>query len=179
MPARSKSQQRLFGMALAQKRGKMKGASKKVKELAASMPEAKLKEFAKTKRKGLKENRAMSFGEFLNEAYVDASGELKDFELTPDEQFEISSIEDIQDWKKFLEESGAYSVKYDIDGSVLRFYFSFDLDKYVISFDLDNKSASLHSMRSAPSRYELLHSSDLGEFIDMLRIDGLKSMLSY
>lgn len=166
-------------MALAQKRGKAKGASKKVKELAASMPAAKLRDFAKTKRKGLKENRAMTFADFLNEAYVDASGELKDFEFTPDEKFELEAFDDIESWKQFLEDNGAYSVKHDVDGSIVRFYFSFDLGKYVIAFDLDGREANLYQIQSAPFRYELLHSSDLGEFVDQLKIDGLQSMISY
>jgi hypothetical protein len=55
MPATSKAQQRAAGMALAAKRGeiaksKLKGAAKK---MAMSMSQAQLREFAKTKRKGL------------------------------------------------------------------------------------------------------------------------------
>jgi hypothetical protein len=177
MPAQSKSQQRLFGMALAQKRGKVKGASKKVKELAASMPEKKLRDFAKTARKGLKEHRALTFRSFLNEAYVDSEGELRDFEFTPDEEFEIGAFEDIQSWKEFLRDSGAYSIRHDVDGKLMRFYFSFDLAKYAIVFDLDGAAAGLYRMRSAPSRYELLHSSELRDFVDSLKIDGLEAMI--
>lgn len=46
MPAASTAQQRLFGAALAYKRGNNPDASKKVKEIADSMSEAKLKEYA-------------------------------------------------------------------------------------------------------------------------------------
>lgn len=51
----SKSQQRLMGQALAVKRGeiKKKDASKKAKDLAKSMSEKELEDFAKTKHKGL------------------------------------------------------------------------------------------------------------------------------
>jgi len=57
MPAKSESQQRLFGMALAAKRGKghMSG---KVKELADSMSEKQLHDFAATKHDGLPEKKA-------------------------------------------------------------------------------------------------------------------------
>lgn len=51
----SKNQQQLFGMALAYKRGELKNASKTVKDLADSMSDKKLKDFAKTKHKGLPE----------------------------------------------------------------------------------------------------------------------------
>jgi hypothetical protein len=55
MPARSKKQQMAAGAALAAKRGKrskksLKGASK---QMAKSMSEKELREFAKTKRKKL------------------------------------------------------------------------------------------------------------------------------
>lgn len=54
MPAKSKAQQKAAGAALSAKRGdtpksKLKGASK---QMAASMSEKQLEEFASTKRKG-------------------------------------------------------------------------------------------------------------------------------
>lgn len=57
MPARSEAQQRLMGMALASKRGKGH-YSGKVKELADSMSEKQLRDFAKTKHEGLPEKKA-------------------------------------------------------------------------------------------------------------------------
>lgn len=57
MPAKSESQQRLFGMALAAKRGKGH-ISSKVKELADSMSEKQLHDFAATKHDGLPEKKS-------------------------------------------------------------------------------------------------------------------------
>lgn len=55
MPAKSKVQQRLMGMAYSLKKGEMdpKDASQEVKDLAASMSIEDLKDFAETKHKGL------------------------------------------------------------------------------------------------------------------------------
>ena len=58
MPARSKAQQKAAGAALSAKRGdmpksKLKGASK---QMAESMTETQLEEFASTKRKGKPEH---------------------------------------------------------------------------------------------------------------------------
>jgi len=55
MPATSKSQRRLMGMAYAYKIGKLKGKniSDKVKELSKSMSIKDLEDFAETKHKGL------------------------------------------------------------------------------------------------------------------------------
>lgn len=49
----SVSQQRLFGMALAYKRGESSDASEEVKKLAGQMSEKQLRDYAKTKTKGL------------------------------------------------------------------------------------------------------------------------------
>lgn len=61
MPATSKAQQRLFGMALAYKRGELDDASEEVKKLADSMTEKQLRDFAKTDTKDLPEKANESF----------------------------------------------------------------------------------------------------------------------
>ena len=55
MPAKSKKQQMAAGAALAAKRGELPKASLKgaSKQMVKSMSEKQLKDFAKTKRKGL------------------------------------------------------------------------------------------------------------------------------
>ena len=85
MPAKNKRQQKLFDMALALERGKMpkSKASKKVRAISKGMSEKDIEDFAKTKHKGLKENRALSFRQFINEAYIDDQGNLVDFDFTP------------------------------------------------------------------------------------------------
>jgi len=62
MPAKSKKQQMAAGAALAAKRGERKKSSLKgaSKQMAESMSEKQLKDFAKTKRKNLPKKRAPS-----------------------------------------------------------------------------------------------------------------------
>jgi hypothetical protein len=58
MPAKSKSQQRLFGMAYAVRKGEMKrsDATEEVLDIVDSdMTDKEIEDFAKTKHKGLKE----------------------------------------------------------------------------------------------------------------------------
>lgn len=73
MPAKSKSQQRLMGLAYAYKSGEIKAKdlnpkyADKVKDLAKSMTQKQLKDFAKTKHKKLPEKveeTLLKFGEF-------------------------------------------------------------------------------------------------------------------
>lgn len=59
MPSKSKSQQRLFGMALAVRRGEMKRSEvyQEVLDVVDSdMTDKEIEDFAKTKYKGLKEH---------------------------------------------------------------------------------------------------------------------------
>lgn len=59
MPAKSKSQQRLFGMALAVRRGELKKSEVDDSVLGIAMSEMsdeEIEKFAKTKHKGLKEH---------------------------------------------------------------------------------------------------------------------------
>jgi cytochrome c553 len=58
MPAKSKSQQRLFGMVHAYKNGKLKKAPAKIKEIAKNISDDDARDFAKTKSKGLPEKKA-------------------------------------------------------------------------------------------------------------------------
>ena len=55
MPAKSKAQQRLFGMVDAYKKGDLKHASKKIKDIADEMDSSEVKKFAKTKTHNLPE----------------------------------------------------------------------------------------------------------------------------
>jgi len=65
MPAKTESQRRLFGAALAYKRGESPDASDKVKDIANSMSEDKLEEFAK---KAARDNEFVRFVAAFKEA---------------------------------------------------------------------------------------------------------------
>jgi len=76
MPSKSKTQQRLMGLALSYKRGKKKlkdlppSLDRKIKKISKSMTDDQLSDFAKTKHKDLpqkvSENRFIkSFSDFL------------------------------------------------------------------------------------------------------------------
>ena len=53
MPAKSKAQQRFFGMVRATQKGEMDSPSPEVSKAASSMSKSDVKKFAKTKHKGL------------------------------------------------------------------------------------------------------------------------------
>lgn len=79
MPSKSVSQQKLFGWALACKRGEAKKCPKRVKELADSMSEEELEKFAKTSHEGLpdkvKESLEESYSLFMELAISESDEE--------------------------------------------------------------------------------------------------------
>lgn len=69
MPAKSKKQQRLFGMVHALQKGKLKDASPEVKKIASGISDKDAEDFASTKHEGLPEKKEKkkkeSFEEWL------------------------------------------------------------------------------------------------------------------
>lgn len=184
MPAKNKRQQRLFGMALALERGKMpKGkASKKVTAISKGMSEKEIEKFAKTKHKGLKENRALSFNDFLNEeAYVNPEGELKDLEFTPEEQYEINTYDNIQSLADFLEDSGAQDVKHRIAGEQLMFMFDYVKEPYRLQLDLDTDRAMVikTDIDTGVPRHNFIYTGSADSLFDLIRAKGLSFLRGY
>lgn len=184
MPAKNKRQQRLFGMALALERGKMpkSKASKKVKAISKGMTEKKIKEFAKTKHKGLKENRALTFNQFINEdAYIDDEGLLKGLEFTPEEEFEVSAMDHINSIKDFLEDAGAKRVEHSINGGMLEFEFMYRSEAYYLQINLDADEAALarvETRKEIPALYSIFEGS-ADSLFDLMKAHGLSFLDEY
>lgn len=90
MPSKSKSQQRLMGLAYAYKSGDVKSKdlnpryADEIKSLAKSMTKKQLRDFAETKHKGLPEKveeRILSFASFVKENYTFEDFTLDDMEM--------------------------------------------------------------------------------------------------
>lgn len=89
MPSKSKSQQRLMGLAYAYKSGDVKSKdlnpkyADEVKQISKSMTKKQLKDFAKTKHKGLPEKveeKILNFASFVKENYTFEDFTLSDME---------------------------------------------------------------------------------------------------
>jgi len=97
----SKAQQKLMGMALAYKRGEMDDASDEVKELAKSMSEKDLEDYAETKHKGLPKKvnedaweeipmmtRQLQFIEYASEEISEYLNDCDEMCVDPEEWFQ-------------------------------------------------------------------------------------------
>lgn len=126
MPAKSKSQQRLFGMALAVRRGEMKRGDvwKEVLDIVDSdMTDKEIEDFAKTDHKGLKERfedmkdiksyitegsgrdaiDVREKGKYVYMYYDDASGLVATYSMNSWKDFVEDFGEDFEDFAKSLE----------------------------------------------------------------------------
>lgn len=129
--------------------------------------------FAKTKRKGLTESFALSFAEFINEAYVDEFGELKDFELTPEEQFRVNTYDSIESISDFLEDAGADELSHNIDDSFLTFEFSYYGEPFAMQLDLDNDTTEVISQTTSIPIY----AGSTDPLFDLIQVNGLSFLL--
>lgn len=176
MPAKSKKQQKLFGMALSLERGKMpkSKASKKVKDISAGMSEEEIKKYAKTKRKGLKENHVLSFSQFINEdAYIDSAGELQDLEFTQQDKQEHAMFDEMMYIVDFLEDSGAKKVDPDYFDGMMKFSFKYAGENYEIFISIDDSYATLMKYASPLSKGETIYDGSADSFFDLLKYQGL------
>lgn len=119
MPALSQQQQKLMGLALAYKRGKVSASdvSKSVKQLAGSMSEKELVKYAGTKHKGLPkkvgETKTTMTKEEMNKLVADAVQEVMNEKLntkvlTPEQkQKYIESISRYNEYRSVVHRSSA------------------------------------------------------------------------
>lgn len=117
MPALSQQQQKLMGLALAYKRGKVSASdvSKSVKQLAGSMSEKELAKYAGTKHKGLpkkvSERKSSMTKEEINKLVADAVQEvmaekLNTKVLTPEQKQQyIESISRYNEYRSVIHRS--------------------------------------------------------------------------
>lgn len=105
MPAKSKKQQKLMGMALAAKRGEVEDPSPKVQELADNMSEKDLKDFAGTNTKDLPQKVEEAFDSvFKNPVVKRTSAEAlrKEAEVNPhaiNKEYDRQKVDNINSLK--------------------------------------------------------------------------------
>ena len=141
-----------------------------------------IKKFVKTKHKGLKENHARSFNDFLNEdAYIDSEGELKDLEFTPEEEYEINTYDNVQSLADFLEDSGARDIKHKVAGENLTFMFDYATEPYSLQIDLDNDKALVikTDIDTGTPRHHFIYSGSVDSLFDLIKANGLIFLQGY
>lgn len=117
--------------------------------------------------------KALTFTQFINEAYVDSKGNLQDFELEPHEEYEIDMYDHIEELKEFLMDSGARDLTHDLMEGDLKFEFTYYDEKYSIHIDLDeDRGMAIHYSYSG-NEPTIIYNGQVDQLIDLLKYKGL------
>jgi hypothetical protein len=112
--------------------------------------------------------RAKTYLQFINEAYIDDFGELRDFNYPSEDEPEFQVLNQAQIISEYLEESGAERVKIGIDDEIIDFKFKYRGYQYVLVLNLDTDSAFVSTGN------ELIYHDNLNSFFDLLAAVGLE-----
>ena len=112
------------------------------------------------------------YRDFINEAYIDQSGELQDLDLN-----DISVMEAMSNLVNYLEDNGATSLTLEADGPIAKVTFRYAFRRLVIELDLDQDITTLFEARREAEPLVLLQlASD--SFFDLLAVKGLDKIIS-
>lgn len=123
--------------------------------------------------------KALTFNKFINEAYVDAEGQLGDFELDPQEQYELDMYDYIEEIKEFLSEADAQDIEHDLSEGDLKFEFKYYEEKYSLHLDLDEDRGMVVHYSYSGNEPTIIYNGNLDSLIDLLKYKGLSFLNSY
>lgn len=112
--------------------------------------------------------RAKTYQQFINEAYIDDSGELRDFDQPQGDEPEFQLLDQAQRIQEYLEESGANRVRLRVIGGILKFTFEYSGSNYILELDIDENIALLSIGRI------LIYEDSGDSFFDLLAANGLE-----
>ena len=116
--------------------------------------------------------RAKTYQEFINEAYIDDSGELRDFEAPSEDDNEYQLLDHAQRIQEYLEESGAEGVRLHVDGGRIFLKFNYGGIDYRMHLDLDSNDAAI--LASYGNGIVEVYRDTLDSLFDLLSSTGLE-----
>lgn len=120
--------------------------------------------------------KALTFNQFITEAYVDSEGNLRDFDFTEDEKVEYESIESIENIKKMLSSHGANVIEHKIQGPIFAIVFKYMGETLILQINLDLGEGRIGQVFSKGIKTLMHNSSDT--IIDYLMHAGLDDLMS-
>lgn len=112
--------------------------------------------------------KAKTYAQFINEAYIDDSGELRDFDQPQDDDIEYQLLDHAHRIQEYLEESGASRVRLRIMEGIIKFTFNYRESNYLLDLDLDQNRALLSMGRI------LVYEDSADSFFDLIAANGLE-----
>jgi hypothetical protein len=112
-------------------------------------------------------NRAKTYLKFINEAHVDSSGELHDFNPPSDHDHEVQYIEQAQIIQDWLLDHGADRVILGVNVPLFTFHFTYQRQRYILTVDIDTDEATVSTGKHS------VYSDSMPSFIDLVNGNGL------
>jgi hypothetical protein len=113
-------------------------------------------------------HKAKTYQQFINEAYIDDSGELRDFDQPSGNEPEFQLLDHAQRIQEYLEDSGANRVRLRVRGGVIEFTFNYAGSNYLLELDLDENLALLSIGRI------IVYEDSADSFFDLIAANGLE-----
>lgn len=115
-------------------------------------------------------NKAKTYRQFINEAYVDDSGELQDFDPSMDDSYDSQLVDEADAIRNFLEEEGATRVKASIDDPYIFITFDYGYSTYYTKIDPEKEGIDIYT------NHVEIYSDSIDSFIELVKANGLDSL---
>jgi hypothetical protein len=116
--------------------------------------------------------RAKTYRQFINEAYIDQEGELRDLDLS-----DIPVMEEMSNLINYLEDSGARAVTIETDEDIVKIRFEYALRKFIIEIDIEQSITTLSGTVSWEAKPMVILQLESNSFFDLLAAKGLGKII--
>jgi hypothetical protein len=116
--------------------------------------------------------RAKTYKQFINEAYIDDSGNLQDFNYPSDSDHEYQILDHAYRILEYLEDSGAEKVRLYVNDELVIFNFVYIGVRYTLTLNLDLEESNIEASTSQ-GKIEVFNGSTSSLF-DLISSTGLE-----
>jgi hypothetical protein len=115
----------------------------------------------------------LSYKDFINEAYIDSEGRLRNLEFTQDDRHASEMVDQINQIREFLEDAGARRVRTDVDGHPIVFRFEYQHNSYYMELDLDSNQVAVYAKTGRSGIPQEIYQDSAQGFFDLAMNSGL------
>lgn len=120
----------------------------------------------------------LSYGEFINEAYIDQEGRLQDLEFTQSDLYASEMVDQINQIREFLEDAGATRVRVgDHTEEPIIFKFRYGPHSYFMEFSLDTETITVYANVGRPNIPQEIYRDSAQGFFDLAMNSGLDFLM--
>ena len=114
--------------------------------------------------------KAKTYRQFINEAYIDDSGKLQDFDPSMDDSYDSQLVDEADALRDFLEEEGAMRVKVSVDDPYIFITFNYEYLTYYTKIDPEKEEIEIYT------NHVEIYSDSIDSFIELVKANGLDAL---